>query len=356
MALLVIFALASAAAAIMALFPRSPIRRWCASRQHPRGTVAVSTVSWAIVAAVLLTVTFAAGPPADDAASTAGAPSTSTRAAAPARATSPAIAAVPPTTSIRTDPDTTERTTQHDAVPDGVPRDAQPVQVAHVVDGDTLEAAAVSSGAVLSGTAPVDVRLLEIDAPETKHPSEPEQCYGREATEKLSELAPAGDTVWVQRDEELRDRYGRHLLYVWNAAGVFVNRAMVTQGFAQPDLYEPNDRHWDTINTAGGQARAAAAGLWSACESFGVPADTPPERMTSAPTAPEPEPRTVPTPPRELERPSPRSGPESARDGTVSYPYPPDKDCADIEERDFRVQEGDPHRFDAEGDGIGCDG
>ncbi|WP_231104690.1 excalibur calcium-binding domain-containing protein [Haloechinothrix halophila] len=39
----------------------------------------------------------------------------------------------------------------------------------------------------------------------------------------------------------------------------------------------------------------------------------------------------------------------------MSYPYPPDKDCGEISERNFRVQEGDPHRFDADGDGIGCE-
>jgi hypothetical protein len=36
-------------------------------------------------------------------------------------------------------------------------------------------------------------------------------------------------------------------------------------------------------------------------------------------------------------------------------PPPPDLDCADISQEDFTVLEPDPHRFDADKDGIGCE-
>ena len=36
-------------------------------------------------------------------------------------------------------------------------------------------------------------------------------------------------------------------------------------------------------------------------------------------------------------------------------PPPPDLDCADIGRQDFRVVGADPHRFDADRDGIGCE-
>ncbi|MBB3049984.1 micrococcal nuclease [Prauserella isguenensis] len=352
------FMLASIVVAVMALFRRSPVRRWYGSRQHPGRAVVVTLVLWLIAAVAL-----APKGPSVDTATTTGTPSTSATPAPRPQATTPPVTTTPAEspTAPTTVPGTTERTTQqHASTPDGVPRDAQRVRVEQIVDGDTLEAAAVSSGTVLSGTAQVDVRLLEIDAPETKHPSEPEQCYGQEATEKLRELAPPGGTVWVQRDEELRDRYGRYLLYVWNHAGVFVNKAMVTEGFARPELYEPNDRHWKTIRDAGSRAQSAASGLWSACESSGAPEDTPPTSTTPEPTpqpAPEPapEPSTAPEPRQELEQPVPGSEPGAAPEGVVSYPHPPDKDCSEIDESNFRVQEGDPHGFDADDDGIGCD-
>ena len=36
-------------------------------------------------------------------------------------------------------------------------------------------------------------------------------------------------------------------------------------------------------------------------------------------------------------------------------PPPPDLDCADVSSKNFRVLSPDPHGFDREGDGIGCE-
>ncbi len=36
-------------------------------------------------------------------------------------------------------------------------------------------------------------------------------------------------------------------------------------------------------------------------------------------------------------------------------PPPPDLDCKDITHRDFTVLEADPHNFDGDKDGIGCE-
>ena len=36
-------------------------------------------------------------------------------------------------------------------------------------------------------------------------------------------------------------------------------------------------------------------------------------------------------------------------------PSPPDLDCSDIADKDFKVLPPDPHGFDSEGDGIGCE-
>jgi micrococcal nuclease len=36
-------------------------------------------------------------------------------------------------------------------------------------------------------------------------------------------------------------------------------------------------------------------------------------------------------------------------------PYPPDLNCGDISDKDFQVVPPDPHGFDREGDGIGCE-
>ena len=36
-------------------------------------------------------------------------------------------------------------------------------------------------------------------------------------------------------------------------------------------------------------------------------------------------------------------------------PYPPDLDCGEIEYSNFRVIQPDPHRFDGDENGIGCE-
>jgi len=36
-------------------------------------------------------------------------------------------------------------------------------------------------------------------------------------------------------------------------------------------------------------------------------------------------------------------------------PPPPDLDCTDVPHRNFRVFAPDPHHFDGDGDGIGCE-
>lgn len=41
--------------------------------------------------------------------------------------------------------------------------------------------------------------------------------------------------------------------------------------------------------------------------------------------------------------------------GVCIPPYPPDLDCGDIPERNFVVVGSDPHGFDREGDGLGCE-
>lgn len=204
----------------------------------------------------------------------------------------------------------TTTTTRADvAAPAQVPGDVQQAVVRRIIDGDTLEVAAVATGPVLTSTGPVDVRLLEIDSPETNDPDRQAQCYGQEATAELTRLAPPGSTVWVQCDRELLDRYDRHLLYLWNAKGEFVNLSMVRSGHAAAVLYPPNDKHWATISSAESTARSASTGGWGTCPVFGRPA---PE-VTTPPPVPNPPPLPTHHPRRAHHRRSPRLCPTPNR-------------------------------------------
>lgn len=77
-----------------------------------------------------------------------------------------------------------------------------------------------------------------------------------------------------------------------------------------------------------------------------VPTTIPPT-ATPIPT-PRPQPTAVPTAP-------PRADCDPAYP-TVCIPSPPpDLDCGEIRHRNFRVLPPDPHRFDADKDGVGCE-
>ncbi|MGW6390661.1 thermonuclease family protein [Streptomyces sp. NPDC055103] len=195
-----------------------------------------------------------------------------------------------------------------------------------MIDGDTIEVR--GNGTVIPAGVKATVRLLEIDAPEKG------ACFSREATARTRALLPPGSTVRVERDDELKDRYRRYLLYVWNDDGVFVNEALVRSGHAKSVLYQPNDNYWSRISGAQGAAQQADAGLWSACAAV----------ATAPPQTPKPsEPPTLPEPDRRPPGLSP--GPAAGV---------PDVDCSDLSGPVW-VGPSDPHRLDRDGDGIGCD-
>jgi micrococcal nuclease len=132
-------------------------------------------------------------------------------------------------------------------------------QVTHVVDGDTIDVS-------VAGGAPERVRLLGIDTPETVKPNTPVQCFGPEASARTKALLPPGTAVVLQRDAEARDRYGRLLAYVWRRRdGLFVNRSLVTDGFARILSIEPNIAHRSDLGAARAEAATAGRGLWGTC-------------------------------------------------------------------------------------------
>ena len=140
-------------------------------------------------------------------------------------------------------------------------------RVSRVVDGDTI-VVDLASGSE-------KVRLLGIDTPETKSPTKPVQCFGAEASARTAELLPVGTPVRLERDVEARDAYGRLLAYVYRAAdGLFVNRSLVADGYADLLTYRPNVAHLDELTRAVDEARGRQAGLWGRCGGPGRPAAT----------------------------------------------------------------------------------
>lgn len=130
--------------------------------------------------------------------------------------------------------------------------------VERVVDGDTI--------VVRIGGQRERVRLIGIDTPESAIPDAPAECFGPEASAFTAALLPEGTPVLLERDEEARDDYDRLLAYVHRAAdGLFVNLALVTEGYAEVLTFPPNTAHTGDFVAAASTAQAADVGLWAAC-------------------------------------------------------------------------------------------
>lgn len=129
--------------------------------------------------------------------------------------------------------------------------------VVKVIDGDTIDVARPGE------TAKERVRLIGVDAPETKDPRKPVQCFGKEASQFTSRLE--GKTVWLEYDVEPKDRYGRTLAYVVLDDGAFFNLILAEEGYAQPLTIPPNVKYADRFVEAARKARAEGRGLWSSC-------------------------------------------------------------------------------------------
>ena len=131
---------------------------------------------------------------------------------------------------------------------------ASPVIVERVVDGDTIEVR------MLDKT--VRVRLLNIDAPETRDSGQPTECLGPEASEFLENRLPVGTRVDLQYDKERYDKYGRTLAGVFES-GSLVNAEIAAAGLGAPLLFEPNDRFYSEVLAAAEQAEAKRVGAYA---------------------------------------------------------------------------------------------
>ena len=130
--------------------------------------------------------------------------------------------------------------------------------VVRVVDGDTLRVQ-------IEGQIEV-VRLIGIDTPETVRPNSPVECFGPEASARSKELLAEGTRVSLVRDVEARDDYGRLLAYVYRSAdGLFINLALIDQGYATLLTFPPNTAHVERFRAAAVEAEQRGLGLWAAC-------------------------------------------------------------------------------------------
>lgn len=177
----------------------------------------------------------------------------------------------------------------------------------------------------------LDIRLIGVDTPETVHPSEPVGCFGPAAS-RFTERQLEGKRVRLTFDVEREDRYGRTLAYLWLGSELF-NERLVRAGFATVSTFPPNVRYVERFRAAERYARNHDRGLWGGCD---------------------PGPFEIP----DLEGEGEDTGgncDKSSYPGVCIAPSPPDLDCADVPYSNFQVTGSDPHGFDGDNDGVGCE-
>lgn len=144
------------------------------------------------------------------------------------------------------------------------------------------------------------------------------------------------------------------LRYAWLDFGggevYLVNEVMARSGYAALSTFPPDLKYVEEIREATRFAREHGYGLWAACQTD-ASGDTN-EIAAAPPPASNPAAGIVAD-----------TAPIAAASGNCdpSYPgvcippSPPDLDCGNIAPRRLQVLPPDPHRFDGDHDGIGCE-
>ena len=205
------------------------------------------------------------------------------------------------------------------------------LQVIRIHDGDTLT---IASGE--------KVRFLQIDTPEIS----PAECYGAEAHKALvGIIGKSPITLESDSVSDDKDQYGRILRYV-RVGKVNVNLKLVEIGAATPYFFKgEKGKYSNQLLKAAQNAKAKKLGLWKMCPNTNL------EPLKPATTG-----SAISTPTTSTTATS-NSKCDPNYQGCIP-PYPPDLDCSDIKRMGLApilVIGVDVHKFDGDGDGIGCD-
>lgn len=189
-------------------------------------------------------------------------------------------------------------------------------ELVSVTDGDTI--------VVLLNGEEVKVRYIGIDTPESDEP------FGPTAADFNAALL-GSEPLTLVRDQSETDIFGRTLAYVI-AGERFVNYELVRSGWALSRAYPPDTACLAVFDEAQSLAQVDGLGLWAL-----LPSPTPAQRSGGI----------------EL---TPAANCDPSYPEVCIPPAPPDLNCPDITERNFKVLPPDPHHFDLNQDGIGCEG
>lgn len=129
-------------------------------------------------------------------------------------------------------------------------------EIVRVIDGDTV--------VVKTDKGEEErIRLLLIDTPESVHPTEPEQLFGKESSDYAKEVLREGDIVKLEVGNPERDHYERLLAYIW-IDDINFNQLMIEKGYARVGyVYEPNTKYLKEFEEAEIKAKNKKENIWS---------------------------------------------------------------------------------------------
>lgn len=124
------------------------------------------------------------------------------------------------------------------------------IRVEKVNDGDTITA--------IVENRYEKIRLIGIDTPEMG-----QRPWGRKAKEYLEGLVDSSSqTLTIQYDIELKDKYGRMLAYIWTKDGRLINEELLRKGYAVLFTFPPNVKYVDRFISAQKEAQDKKLGIW----------------------------------------------------------------------------------------------
>ena len=217
--------------------------------------------------------------------------------------------------------------------------------VTRVVDGDTL--------IVKVARKSERVRLIGIDTPEVG------SCYAAQATVRAKQLALRRHVRLLgDRTQARRDRYGRLLAYVQLPNGHDLGRDLIARGFGKVYVYDRAFARLRAYQVDEAVAHTHGLGLWRAC-SPGTATTTSATTTVTTTTTTATSPTTTTTATTTVGTTTAQPNCAASYPDFCIPPPPPDLDCPDISRHNFRVlwnvPNSDPHGFDADRDGIGCE-
>lgn len=107
-------------------------------------------------------------------------------------------------------------------------------------------------------------KRLDIQAKERHIKKERLLALGKKATAQIHSLLDAEKEIFLEWDQERRDRYKRLLAYVYDTKGHFINLELVKSGFAWSMEFAPNLLYRQILFEAEQQAKEKNLGIWAA--------------------------------------------------------------------------------------------